>query len=210
LSGNEGLERAPGPLRRSDLSPDPLEQFQRWFVEARKSGEREPEAMALATADASGRPSCRWVLLKGLDRRGFVFYTNRMSRKGAELESNPRAALAFRWSILDRQVRVVGEVSLVGEEESDAYFASRPRLSQLGAWASAQSQPLADRASLEAAVAEVEARFAGAEVPRPPWWAGYRVAASELEFWQQGQGRLHDRFRYLRRAGSWEIDRLSP
>ena len=161
-------------LRRVDLADDPLEQFQRWFDEARDAGVHEPEAMVVSSVGPDELPSSRYVLLKGLDH-GFVFFTNRESRKGRELDARPRAAICFPWHVLSRQVRVAGVVEWVSDDESDAYFASRPRGSQIGAWASAQSDVLVDRAELEARTAETEARYAGVEIPRPPHWGGYRV-----------------------------------
>jgi pyridoxamine 5'-phosphate oxidase len=193
-----------------DLDPDPIAQFHRWFTDAREAGQPEPESMALATAPPGGPPSVRFVLLKGVDERGFVFYTNFRSRKGRELGANPVASLAFRWWTLERQVRVGGPVLVVGADESDSYFSTRPRGAQLGAWASAQSEVLVGRGELEADLAEVTARFAGRDVPRPSWWGGYRVEPTEIEFWQGRPDRLHDRLRYERREGAWLIERLSP
>jgi pyridoxamine 5'-phosphate oxidase len=198
-------------LHQEDLDPDPLAQFRRWFVAAQEAGQPEPEAMALATASPSGVPSVRFVLLRGLDERGFVFYTNSRSRKGREMGENPVAALVFRWKLVDRQVRVGGPVAPVDDSESDAYFAGRDRGSQLGAWASEQSAPLGGRVELEDRLNEVSARFAGVAVPRPPWWGGYRVLPAEIEFWQQGPNRLHDRFLYTPAPdGGWAITRLNP
>jgi pyridoxamine 5'-phosphate oxidase len=199
------------PLRRADLLPDPIEQFGAWLADADRAGVALPNAMALATADADGRPSVRHVLLRGLDDRGFVFNTNRESRKGRELEANPHAGLVFLWKQLDRQVCVGGAVVRTGDEDDDAYFATRPRDAQLGAWASQQSAPIEDRAALDARVADAAARFAGGEVPRPPFWGGYLVIPSSIEFWQGRRHRLHDRFRYERDGGGgWRIERLSP
>jgi pyridoxamine 5'-phosphate oxidase len=181
------------------------------MVYARLGGRQpEPDAMALATATASALPSARFVLLRDFDERGFVFYTNGHSRKGVELTANPVAAVAFRWSVVDRQVRIVGSVAAVDTAESDEYFAHRSRGSQLGAWASPQSEPLEDWADLQGRLAEATERFAGAEVPRPPWWGGFRISPTEFEFWQQGADRLHDRFRYTRAAADWTIERLGP
>lgn len=202
-------------LDPEELAADPVAQFRAWFEAARRAGQPEPEAMALASADADGAPSVRFVLLRGVDERGFVFYTNGRSRKGREMAVNARAALAFRWATVDRQVRVRGPVAPVPAEEADTYFAGRPRGSQIGAWASDQSQPVASRADLERRVAEEEARFAGGAVPRPPHWGGWRVEPAEVEFWQQGEFRLHDRFLY-RRSGrdspspGWTVARLFP
>jgi len=202
-----------GPLHRYDLLTDPIAQFLRWFAAAAEAGVPLPNAMALATADGQGRPSVRHVLLRGADGAGFSFFTNRDSRKGRELAQNPQAALTFLWKQLDRQVVVVGRVEATTDEESDAYFASRPRAAQLGAWASAQSSVLADRSELDGRLAEIEARFAEREVPRPPRWGGFRVVPDEIEFWQGREHRLHDRFRYVRDTGSgggWRIERLAP
>jgi pyridoxamine 5'-phosphate oxidase len=197
-------------LVRSDLLDDPFAEFAKWYEQVATWGLVEPEATVLATADAGGRPSARHVLLKGVDH-GFVFFTNYESRKARELEANPVASLCFPWIRLSRQVRVVGRVERVATEESDDYFASRPRDSQLGAWASTQSAVLAARAELEQRLAEATARFEGHEVSRPSNWGGYRIVPDEFEFWQGRPNRLHDRFRYLPDgAGSWRIDRLSP
>ncbi|HZS31620.1 MAG TPA: pyridoxamine 5'-phosphate oxidase [Gaiellaceae bacterium] len=197
-------------LRRPDLAADPLEQFGRWFAEAEAAVD-VPEAMALATAAPDGSPSMRMVLLKGFGERGLVFHTHYTSRKGRELEANPRAALLFHWSPLGRQVRVEGGVERVPEEESDAYFATRPRDAQVGALASRQSDPLASRTVLYERLAELEADLAGERVPRPPTWGGYLVVPAAWEFWQHRESRLHDRFRYERDAdGGWAVDRLFP
>jgi pyridoxamine 5'-phosphate oxidase len=197
-------------LDRDDLVDDPIEQFRRWLDDADAAGVPLPNAMALATADADGQPSVRHVLLRGLDARGFAFYTHRTSRKGTELAANPRAALVFLWKELDRQVSVRGRVELVPDDESDAYFASRPRDAQLGAWASPQSRPLEDRAALDARLDEALRRFAAGDVPRPPHWGGYLVRHEEIEFWQGQVGRLHDRFLYCRYGDGWRIERLGP
>ena len=197
-------------LSESELDPDPIRQFQRWFDDASGAGLIEPNAMTLATATRDGRPSARMVLLKGFDARGFVFYTNYESRKGGDLEQNPQAALVFFWVELERQVRVEGRVERATVEESDAYFASRPLGSQIGAWASAQSRVIADREPLERRAAELEAEYAGREVPRPPHWGGYRVVPDVIEFWQGRPSRLHDRLRYRWTDGSWLVERLSP
>ena len=190
-----------------DLDPDPIQQFQRWFAGV------EDHAVSLATATSDGVPSVRVVLHKSADERGFVFFTNYQSRKAAELTDNPRAALAFHWSP-DRQVRVEGVVERVSVEESDAYWQTRPRGSQLGAWASAQSTEIADRAALEQRLAEVVRRFGDGEVPRPAHWGGYRVVPHRIEFWRHRDDRLHDRIEYRRDASdpasAWTKRRLSP
>ena len=194
-------------LRRADLAPEPLDQFRAWFAEA-AAVVATPEAMALATATPGAAPSVRMVLLKGYDEHGLVFYSHYTSRKGRELEANPQAALLFHWSPLGRQVRVEGTVERVSSEESDAYFATRPREAQLGAHASRQSEPLASRDRLDERLAELD--FDG-PVPRPATWGGFLLAPEAWEFWQHRAGRLHDRFRYGRDpAGGWRIERLFP
>ncbi len=200
------------PLDRSDLLADPIELFGRWLADAEGAGVPLPNAMAVATADADGRPSVRHVLLRGVDERGFEFFTNYRSRKGRQLADNPHAGLVFLWKELDRQVNVTGSVIRSSAEASDAYFATRPRDAQLGAWASHQSEVLTGRDELEARLAEGEARYPGA-VPRPPHWGGFLVSPEAIEFWQGRRHRLHDRFRFT--AGSapgdpWRIERLSP
>jgi len=198
-------------LSERDVDPDPFRQFQRWFDAALAANLLEPNAMTLATATLDGHPSARMVLLKGFDQRGFVWYTNYESRKGGELAVNPYAALVFFWVELSRQIRIEGSVTQVTPQESDAYFQSRPRGSQIGAAASHQSQVLPSREPLERRAAELEAEFAGREVPRPPDWGGYRLAPTVIEFWQGRPDRLHDRLRYRRReGGDWLIERLSP
>jgi pyridoxamine 5'-phosphate oxidase len=198
------------PLRREDLLDDPIEQFRRWLGDAESAGIPLPNAMAVATADAEGRPSVRHVLLRGIDERGFTFFTNYDSRKGRQLAENAHAGLVFLWKLLDRQVNATGTAQRVDPAESDAYFATRPREARLGAWASAQSSVLESREELERRVAEADERFAGAEVPRPPNWGGFVVRPDTVEFWQGRRSRLHDRFRYSREDAGWRIDRLSP
>jgi pyridoxamine 5'-phosphate oxidase len=197
-------------LREYDAEEDPLEQFRRWFDEALAADLHEPNAMTLATATPDGRPSARVVLLKGFDERGFVFYTSYEGRKARELETNPYCALVFYWGELERQVRVEGRVSRVADEESDAYFAKRPRGSQLGAWVSEQSRPVRDRGALEDRLRELEAEYEGREVPRPRFWGGYRVEPETVEFWQGRENRLHDRLAYRRSEGLWRRERLQP
>lgn len=204
-------EHALRGLSEGDLDPSPFAQFEHWLREAMENGVPEPNAMALATATSDGAPSARMVLLRGFDARGFVFYTNYESRKGQELAENPRAALVFHWAELGRQVRVAGRVERVSQEESDAYFLSRPRGSRLGAWASQQSSVIAGREVLEEQLREIEAEFPGEEVSRPAFWGGYRVIPDSIEFWQSRPSRLHDRLRYACQAdGTWAIERLSP
>lgn len=203
-------------LRRRDLAADPIAQFCAWFEAARATGVVEPEAMTLATVDADGRPAARMVLLKDVSAAGFTFYTNHESDKARQLASTPAAALVFYWQALARQVRVTGGVERVDDATAAAYFATRPRGSQLGAWASAQSRVVADRETLEARVAEVRARFGDGPVPLPPFWGGYRVVPERIEFWQGRPDRLHDRFLYTRSgtgpdgAVVWRLERLMP
>jgi pyridoxamine 5'-phosphate oxidase len=196
-------------MEERDLDPDPLRQFHRWFEDARGTALPVPEAMALATATPDGRPSVRMVLLKSADERGFAFHTNYESRKGDELTANPHAALLFHWQPLGRQVRVEGRVERVPNEESEAYFRTRPLGSRLAAWASPQSRPLADRAELERLYEEAVQRF-GKDVPLPPTWGGFRLVAAAYEFWQHGDDRLHDRVRYELDADGWTKTRLAP
>jgi pyridoxamine 5'-phosphate oxidase len=197
-------------LRRSALDPDPLQQFRRWFSEAEQAGLKAPQAMALATATVDGSPSVRMVLLKGADEHGFVFFTGYVSRKAGELDANPRAALLFHWDLLGRQVRVEGRVERVAGQESDAYFATRPRGAQLAAAASQQSSVLRDRAEIDDRVAELAREHDDSDVRRPDHWGGYRLVPEAYEFWQHRDDRLHDRFRYRRANGDWVIERLSP
>jgi pyridoxamine 5'-phosphate oxidase len=189
---------------------DPLRLFQEWFEAAGKAGVRFPETMTLATATLDGAPSARMVLLKGADGDGFVFFTGYESRKGEELEANPRAALVFYWQPLGRQVRVEGTVEHVPEEESAAYFASRPRGSRLAAWASRQSRPLGSRDELEQRYAELEREYDGRDVPLPPHWGGYRLRPDAIEFWEHRDNRLHDRIRFTRAREGWSETRLWP
>jgi pyridoxamine 5'-phosphate oxidase len=204
------VEPAEVELRRRDLASDPLEQFRSWFAEAGAALE-VPEAMALATATAGGAPSVRMVLLKGFDERGLVFFSHHTSRKGRELEANPQAAFLFHWSPLGRQVRVEGRVERVSDEESDAYFATRPRDAQLGALASRQSEPLGSRAELDERLAGLKSDLGEDPVPRPRTWGGFRLVPAAWEFWQHRSSRLHDRFRYEREpSGAWRVERLFP
>jgi len=198
-------------LLETELDPNPFAQFARWFEEARAAVKELPESMMLATANREGEVSVRAVLLKEFDDRGFVFFTNYNSRKGAQIHDNPRAALAFWWPPLERQVRIEGAAVRVTEEESDAYWATRPRGSQLGAWASEQSRVIAGRGDLDARFEELSKCYREGAIPRPPHWGGYRVIPILFEFWQGRPDRLHDRFAYrLRDAKDWVIERLSP
>ena len=197
-------------LSEGELDTDPIRQFHQWFEEATLSEIPEPNAMVLATASPDARPSVRIVLLRGYDERGFVFFTNYESRKGRELDANPRAALAFHWHDLERQIRVEGPVVRISAEESDAYFQSRPASSRLGAWASRQSEVIANREILEARIRALELQYADRQILRPEHWGGYRVVPTVIEFWQGRPSRLHDRLRYTRSEGGWLIERLSP
>ena len=199
------------PLHESDLDPDPFVQFTRWYDDALGHGQLQPDAMIVASSTPDACPSVRMVLLRGVDDRGFCFYTNFESRKGRELDANPHAAIAFHWPEVLRQVRATGAVERVSDAEADAYWSTRPRASRVSAWASAQSDVVETRAELEDASRDVEARFADGDVPRPPGWGGYRLVPDDLEFWQHRDDRLHDRLRYSRRDdGAWRVDRLQP
>lgn len=197
-------------LLEKDLARDPFRQFEKWFQEAEGAKIHEPNAMSLATAARDGRPSARTVLLKGLDGRGFVFFSNYESRKGRELDANPQATLLFPWLALERQVIIEGPLAKVPREESETYFHSRPRASQLSAWVSQQSAIISDRSVLEDSMKLLEAKYAGREVPLPPHWGGWRLAPETVEFWQGRRSRLHDRLRYRRGKDGWTIERLAP
>ncbi len=200
-----------GGLNLEDLSANPIDQFEIWMEQAVQAEIADPTAMVVATASPDGQPSQRIVLLKGLDEQGFVFYTNRTSRKGRELAENPKASLHFPWHVLERQVDVCGRVESLTREESEAYFRSRPKESQISAWASHQSRPIDSREALLTHARELEKRFEGSEIPLPEFWGGYRVIPHQVEFWQGGAHRLHDRFEYnLQPDGNWTIDRLEP
>jgi len=204
-------EYALAGLAEKDLARDPFRQFEKWFQEAEASKLVEPNAMVLASATRDGRPSARAVLLKSVDGRGFVFFTNYESRKGRELDANPRASLVFPWFAFERQVIVEGPVAKVPREESESYFHSRPLASQLAAWASAQSSIIPGRKALEEAMKDLENKYAGRKVPVPPHWGGFRLAPETVEFWQGRRSRLHDRLRYRRGSdGSWTVERLAP
>jgi pyridoxamine 5'-phosphate oxidase len=197
-------------LLEKDLARDPFRQFEKWFQEAEAAKLPEPNAMVLATSARNGQPGARLVLLKGVDGRGFVFYSNYESRKGRDLEAQARAALTFPWITLERQVIIEGTVTKVSREESAAYFHTRPRLSQLAAWASPQSTIISGRGVIEESLKVLEKKYAGQEVPLPPQWGGYRVAPETVEFWQGRRSRLHDRLRYRREKDSWIVERLAP
>lgn len=198
------------PLDLESLPSKPVVLFRRWYEDAERAGIRLPNTIALATASADGRPSIRHVLLRGVEDDGFAFYTNHGSRKGVELSENPRAAFSIYWRELDRQISVTGDVTTVSAEESDAYFATRPREARIGAWASRQSSELASRDELMERVATFDGRYPGDDVPRPSFWGGYRVSPITVEFWQGRLHRLHDRFRYERSVDGWTIRRLAP
>ena len=197
-------------LNEQDLQPDPQEQFRRWIQEAIDAELAEPNAAVLATVDSRGQPSTRVVLLKAVDARGFSFFTNYESRKGRELAANPRAALTFPWVEMERQVCITGSVTQLPREESEIYFKTRPRGSRLGAWASKQSEVIADRTILESRLAELDQRYPGNDIPMPPTWGGYVLAPDTVEFWQGRPSRLHDRLVYIQQSGAWKIQRLSP
>lgn len=197
-------------IRRSELAVDPVSQFRAWFEQAMQAALPEPNAMTLATVDEEGSPVARIILLKGLDERGFHFFTNYSSAKARQLAKTPKAALVFHWVELERQVRIQGTVSKLTREDTEQYFQSRPRGSRLGAWASDQSEVLPNRAALEARWEEMEKRFPEEVVPVPPFWGGYAVYPLAVEFWQGRPSRLHDRFRYTRLESGWKIDRLAP
>jgi pyridoxamine 5'-phosphate oxidase len=207
LTFGQGVVRG---LPDATADRDPIELFREWFAVASRSGIFLPEAMTVATATPEGAPSARMMLLKGVEAGGFVFFTNYESRKAGELAANPRAALVFHWPVLERQVRVEGNVERLSSGESEAYFRTRPRGSRIGAWASKQSRPLPDRSELEARVREYDARFKGDEVPLPPCWGGLRLVPERIEFWQGRLDRLHDRLRFERQAGGWRAVRLYP
>lgn len=197
-------------LTEADVSADPIVQFKAWWDEAIASAIEEVNAMTLATVSPEGRPSARIVLLKGFDENGFVFFTNYQSRKGKEMEENPHAALVFFWKELERQVRIEGSIDKVSEQESDTYYHSRPAGSQVGAWASPQSDVIGGREVIEQNYAELEKKFAGQEIPRPGFWGGYVLRPSQIEFWQGRSSRLHDRILYRVENGEWKIERLAP
>ena len=200
----------PAGLTEGSLGPDPIAELVAWLEQARAAGVAFPEAAALATANAEGRPAARYILVKRIDERGLTFYTNRESRKGRHLAENPHAAIALYWRELDRQITVAGPVTPMSDQDSIAYFRTRPRDARIGAWASRQSRPVASREALEAEFAELDARFPGDDVPLPPHWGGYRLEPETVEFWKGREHRLHDRLRYTRDGGAWRLERLWP
>jgi len=197
-------------LKRKDLAKNPLHQFKLWLDEAIQADLIEPNAMSLATATLQGKPSCRTVLMKAFDEKGFVFFTNMQSRKAQELKENPQAAAIFWWHELERQVTLEGKIEETAPGEAETYFSKRPRGSQLGTWSSQQDQSLESREKLEAAYNHAKERFSRAEVPMPPYWGGFRLIPTRYEFWQGRSDRLHDRFVYVLKEGNWQIERLSP
>jgi pyridoxamine 5'-phosphate oxidase len=199
-----------GGLSEEDVNPDPFKQFSVWLEDALAAKLPQPLGMALATATRDGKPSVRMVLLRGVSEKGFCFFTNYESRKARELQTNPRAALVLYWAELDRQVRVEGTIDRLSAEESDAYFQTRPRGSQLGAWASPQSQVIPNRELMERNLQELTAKYAAGPVPRPPHWGGFRLVPEAIEFWAGGDNRLHDRLRYVRHGQKWKVERLAP
>ncbi len=199
-----------GPLERDQLDPDPFMQFERWFEEACKDVDVEPNAMALATVDDAGAPAVRMVLLKFYDQNGFVFFTNLESRKALHIDANPEVALLFWWPGLERQIEINGTAERISNVEATRYFMTRPRGAQLGAWASPQSHVLTSRKALEMKLQEMKQKFANREVPLPSFWGGYRVVPKAIEFWQGQPERLHDRFQYVREGDGWRIQRLAP
>ncbi len=207
LTFGRGVARG---LPELEAGTTPIALFHEWFDQARRAGILLPEAMAVATCTKDGAPSARMMLLKGADERGFVFFTNHVSRKGSELATNPRAALVFHWSVLQRQVRVEGDVEKLSEQASKEYFHSRPRGSQISAWASPQSSPVPSRTALEDQVRQYEKQFDGAEVPLPPFWGGLLLVPQRIEFWQGRPNRLHDRLCCTRQEDGWEVERLAP
>lgn len=208
---NENIDPNEQVLRKDDLDSDPFALFRRWYERALSSVPIDPNAMTLATASKDGLPSARMVLLKGYDERGFVFFTNYESRKGRELEENPRASLVFYWRGLNRQIRITGTVGRTAQKESEEYFRTRSRDSRLGAWASKQSEVIESREALDQAFRDIEEKYPGDDIPLPTFWGGFRLTPNVFEFWEGRTGRLHDRFRYTRESnGEWTIERLSP